>query len=153
MIPMRSSLLAALCALSVLAPNMVTASDESDVAATVRRWIRDFNLGDMNSFLAACAPSAAVVDGFPPYAWITCSDWMADYRENSKAIELTDGRLSVGKPIVSWVTGDRAYVIYPAKFSDQEKGKPVIYRGTWTITLQKTSGRWLFTGSASAWTH
>lgn len=31
-------------------------------------------------------------------------------------------------------------MIYPASFSCTESGKPVVYRGTWTVTLKKTSG-------------
>jgi hypothetical protein len=38
-------------------------------------------------------------------------------------------------------------MIYPASFSDTESGKPVVYMGTWTATLKKTSGHLVFTGS------
>src|SRR5882672_5985031 len=79
--------LAAACALCVLAAGPAAASDVSDVAATIQKWVADFNRGDMKSFLAACAPSVSVVDGFPPYAWPTCSDWMNAYRTNNKAIQ------------------------------------------------------------------
>jgi ketosteroid isomerase-like protein len=138
--------------LSVVAAGPAAASDTSDVAATVKKWVDDFNKGDMKTFLAACAPSASVVDGFPPYAWPTCTDWINAYHANNKVIRLTDGTLWIGKAIYTEVAGDHAYVIYPARFSDREKGKPVVYKGSWTMTLQKNSGRWVFTGSASAWT-
>jgi hypothetical protein len=39
----------------------------------------DFNKGDKRSFLASCASHTAVIDGFPPYAWDTCSGWIHDY--------------------------------------------------------------------------
>jgi hypothetical protein len=93
-----------------------------------------------------------VIDGFPAYAWTTCADWMNDYHANSKAIQLTDGRLWIGKPTHVEVTADHAYMIYPATFSDAENGKPVVYRGSWTMTLQEVSGHWAVTGSGSAWT-
>jgi hypothetical protein len=149
---LRSSFFVAALALPVFAAGPAAASDTSDVAATVKKWVRDFNKGDMQSFLAACASCVPVIDGFPPYAWTTCADWMNAYKSNSKAIELAGGKLWVGKPSYTEVTGDRAYVIYPATFSDTEKGKPVVYKGSWTMTLQKSSSRWVFTGSASAWT-
>jgi hypothetical protein len=38
-------------------------------------------------------------------------------------------------------------MIYPATFSHAESGKPVVYSGTWTMTLKKTSGHLVFTGS------
>ena len=75
-----------------------------------------------------------------------------DYHANSKAIQLTDGRLWSGKPTHVEVTADHAYMIYPATFFDAENGKPVVYRGAWTMTLQKASGHWAVTGSGSAWT-
>jgi hypothetical protein len=67
----RDLFLAAACALCVLAAVPAAASDASDIAATVKKWVSDFNKGDMKSFLAACAPNVSVVDGFPPYAWPT----------------------------------------------------------------------------------
>jgi ketosteroid isomerase-like protein len=147
----RDLALAAACALCALVTGTAAASDASDVAAVVSKWVDDFNKGDMRSFIAACAPAVSVIDGFPPYSWLNCADYMNDYRTNSKAIDLTDGRLWIGKPDYTDVTADHAYVIYPATFSDKEKGKPVVYKGAWTMTLQKRSGRWVFTGSSSAW--
>jgi ketosteroid isomerase-like protein len=147
----RDIALAAACALCVFSTGTAAASDASDVAAVVKQWVDDFNKGDMKSFIAACEPSVSVIDGFPPYSWLNCADYMNDYRTNSKAIELTEGRLWIGKPDYTEVTADHAYVIYPATFSDKEKGKPVLYKGAWTMTLRKTSGRWAFTGSSSAW--
>jgi hypothetical protein len=32
-----------------------------------------------------------------------------------------------------------------------QKGVEVVYKGNWTMTLQKTKNGWLFTGSASVW--
>ena len=148
---LRDLLLAAVFALCVPVAASAAGSDASDVAATVKKWVSDFNKGDMQQVIAACAPQTSVVDGFPPYAWPTCTDWINAYRENSKAIQLTGGRLSIGRASYTEFSGDRAYVIYPATFSDLEKGKRVVYQGTWTMTLQKTNARWLFTGSASAW--
>ena len=127
------------------------ASDKSDIAAVVKKWIGDFNKGDMKAFTAACAPNTAIVDAFPPYAWTSCASWMSDYDTNNKAIEGTDGKLWIGKPVYFEETGAHAYTNYPVKFSDRQKGKPVVYKGDWAITLQKISGAWLVTGSGSAW--
>jgi hypothetical protein len=142
---------AAVCALSVLGVGPAFASDASDVKAVIEKWVGDFNKGDLKSFVAACAPRASVVDGFPPYAWQTCADWINAYEANNKAIQAPDGTLSIGNPLYTEVTADRAYMIYPATFTDTQKGKPVVYKGSWTITLQKRRSGWVFTGSASAW--
>lgn len=138
--------------LFVLGAGCASASDASDVTAIIDKWVGDFNKDDMKTFLAACAPRAAVVDLIPPYAWSSCNDWMDAYHANNKIIRLTEGRLSIGKALTSDVIGSTAYVIYPATFSDKENGKPVTYKGTWTITLKKARGSWVITGSASAWT-
>jgi len=121
------------------------------VQATVDKWVGDFNRGDYKSFVDSCTKTAAIVDGFPPYAWPSCAEWIAAYDANNRAISATHGTLTIGKPIYSEISGDRAYIIYPATFSDVQKGKPVSYKGSWTMTLRKMLDGWTFTGSASAW--
>jgi hypothetical protein len=148
----RGLILSSACVLFFLAAGSASASDALDVAATIDKWVGDFNKNDMKPFLAACTPRAAVVDLFPPYAWQSCTDWINAYHANNKVIGLTEGRLWIGKVLISDVTGNTAYMIYPATFSDKENGKPVVYRGTWTITLKKVRASWVITGSASAWT-
>jgi hypothetical protein len=64
---------------------------------------------------------------------------------------LSSATLSIGKPVYTEVRGDNAYMVYPASFTDREKGKAVVYRGVWTMTLRKTSRGWFFTGSAADW--
>ncbi len=147
----RNLIWAAVCALSVLGAGPASASDVSDVNATIEKWVGDFNKGDFKSMVAACAPRASIVDGFPPYAWQTCANWIDDYEANNKVIQATGGTLTIGKPLYTEVTADRAYMIYPATFTDAQKGKPVVYKGSWTMTLQKRRAGWVFTGSASAW--
>lgn len=127
------------------------ASDETDAQAVVTAWVAEFNRGDLKAFVSRCAPHAAVIDGFPPYSWSGCADWMSAYVTNSKAIKLTDGQLSIGVPVSAFSDAGRVYLVYPATFSDKEDGKPVSYIGTWTITLEKTQNRWVGTGSGSNW--
>ena len=126
-------------------------ADAADVKALIGKWIADFNTGDFDSFVSACAPRTAVVDGFPPYAWLTCADWIGDYQANNAALQATHGTLEIGEPIYEEFNGNHAYLIYPATFSDTQQGKPVVYNGTWTITLETNGDGWSVTGSASAW--
>jgi hypothetical protein len=147
----RSLSMGAVIAFVFLGSSAASASDAEDVKAAIGKWVADFNRGDIGSFVAACAPRAAVVDGFPPYAWQSCKEWMADYESNNKALQATHGTLEIGKPIYEELTARNAYMIYPATFTDTQRGKQVIYKGTWTMTLQKTKRGWIFTGSASAW--
>ncbi len=67
--------------------------------ATIAKWIADLNKGDMRSIVAACASHTAIVDGFPPFAWQTCADWMNDYEANNKTIQGTPGILEIGQSI------------------------------------------------------
>lgn len=148
----RASTLAASTAVFLLTTVTALASDELEVKSLVEKWVADLNKGDLKSFVAACAPHAAVVDGFPPYAWQSCADWMKDYNTNNQAIHAPLGTVSIGTPIYKEFNGNRAYVIYPSTFTDTQNGKSVIYKGTWTMTLLKTKRGWAFSGSAAAWT-
>jgi ketosteroid isomerase-like protein len=136
---------------AALVASTAQASVETDAQAVVTEWVDAFNRGDLKAFAARCAPRAGVLDGFPPFAWTSCADWMSAYESNSKAIKLTDGRLSIGQPVSAFADGNRVYLVYPAKFSDKEDGKPIDYVGTWTITLEKIASRWEITGSGSNW--
>ena len=147
----RDLLLAGTCALSILWASPGFASNASDLQATVKKLVSDINKGNFNSVAAACAPHASIVDGFPPYAWQTCADWMKGYEANNKAIQATLGILSIGKPMYTEVRGDHAYSVYPVTFTDTQNGKPASYKGSMAVTLQKMPSGWVFTGIASAW--
>lgn len=127
------------------------ASDASDIQATVVKWVANINKGDFKAVAAECAAHASIVDGFPPYAWQTCPSWLSDYQANNKLIHAPLGTLSMGKPIYSELHGAHAYVIYPVTFADTQDGKQVVYKGTMTVVLQKSKGRWLISAQASAW--
>ena len=143
--------LAAAIVLAASVAGSASASDETDVKAFIAKWISDFNKDDIKAFTAGCAPQSPTIDGFPPYAWPSCEAWMAAYAVNSRRIQLVNGRLWVGDAVYADVARDHAYLVYPAVFTDQEKGVPVTYKGTWTITLQKLGGAWRITGTSSNW--
>lgn len=147
----RDLILAGTCVLFLLSASPAFASDASDLNVIVKKFVTDINKGDFRSVVAACAPRTSIVDGFPPYAWQTCADWMKGYESNNKAIQATLGSLSIGKPVYTEVRGNHAYLIYPVTFADTQKGKQVSYKGSMTVTLQKTPSGWVFTGAASAW--
>jgi hypothetical protein len=117
---------------------------ETDCMKRLRYTVGVFLLG-------SCAPHTAVIYGFPPYAWKTCSAWMHDYEANSKLIQANPGTLAIGKPIYSEVNGDRAYFVYPVTFTDRQKGKKVVYKGTWAMTLLRMQKSWVLAGSGSNW--
>lgn len=147
----RNLIVAGACALTVLWAGPAYASSASDVQTMVEKLVSEINKGDAKSVAAACAPQAAIVDGFPPYAWHTCLDWMNGYAANNKAIHATLGTLSIGKPTYTEVRGDHAYSVYPVTFTDTQNGKSFSYKGSMAVTLQKIARGWVFTGIASAW--
>jgi hypothetical protein len=149
----RNLILAAGCGAAILSASPGLASGTPDVNSIVKKLVVDINKGDFNAVAAACAPGgASIVDGFPPYAWQTCADWMKAYQANNEAIHATLGTLSFGKSLYTDVEKNYAYVIYPLTFTDAPNGKKVTYKGTMTVTLEKTQSGWVFTGVASAWT-
>ncbi|MEG3182188.1 hypothetical protein [Sphingomonas sp. LT1P40] len=145
------------CMLAVLAGAMfcstvpALASEASDLDAMVHKWAADMNVGNMKAFYDACAPRVAIVDGFPPYAWHTCQDWMRDYEANNRRIKAARGTLLIGSPLWIDVQGDRAVLNYSATFTHVQDGKTVTYKGMWAVSLVRTKRGWLITGSGSAW--
>jgi hypothetical protein len=145
------------CKLAVLAGALsfstgpARASEASDLDAKVHRWAEDMNAGNMKAFYEACAPKVAIVDGFPPYAWHTCQDWMRDYEANNRRIKAARGTLSIGNPLWTDIRGDRAVLNYSATFTDVQDGKTVVYKGMWAVALIRSKSGWLITGSGSAW--
>jgi hypothetical protein len=145
--------LAAAATAAPLAAMPVAASDKSDVLAVVKQLADSQNNNDMKAFVAACAPQAVVVDEFAPFVWqgaTACSDWWNANDANNKQIDSTDGILAYGKPVHLTVTGDHAYIVLPAKFTDTEKGKKVVEHAVWIVTLQKAAAGWSMTGSTWA---
>jgi ketosteroid isomerase-like protein len=124
--------------------------EKLEVLTAVKKWTADFNKGDTKAFLAACAPNAVIVDNFSPFVWqgaSACSDWQNANEANDKSLQSTGGVVTLGKTYEVLIAGDRAYAVFAAKFADSEKGKPVTQTSTWTLTLQKSAGAWLFTSS------
>lgn len=147
----RKSIGAAVAGVLLGFAGQTAAADVSALNAQVHRWTADMNAGHMTSFYAACAPQVAVVDGFPPYSWSTCQDWMRDYEANNRRIKAPRGTLLIGDPLWSDVHGNRALLTYAATFTDVQDGKAMTYRGMWAVSLVRTKRGWLFTGSGSAW--
>ena len=134
----------------VLVAASAAASDQTDVMATVHQFVDGFNKGDIASALATCASPASIIDEFPPYAWqgpAACSDWVKDYDANSKQEGITDGVVTLRKPWHVDVTGDRAYVVTPAKYTFKQKGKRITEPASiLTVALQKSAAGWRITG-------
>jgi hypothetical protein len=107
---------------------------------------------------AAFTADAVVLDDFAPYRWSgnrTGQDWYRDLlgagpkgRADFLAMQ---GRLSVGSPQFSRVTGSDAYLVLPATFAFNTDPKTrVLQKAAWVITEHRVDGKWLIAGHAWA---
>jgi len=136
-----------------LAVGLAGASDQTDVTATVNRFIDSMNKGDVKAAVTTCATPSAIIDEFPPYGWqgaTACADWATDFDTFNKKNGITDAVATLGKPRHLDITGDRAYAVIPATYTYKQKGKKVVESGsTLTAALRKIERwGWVFTGWA-----
>jgi hypothetical protein len=139
-------------AVAVLASGPVAASEKTDVMAVLHQWVDGFNKADMKSSVATCADQTSIIDDIPPHEWHGaggCSKWWDDFNAFTKANEITNGNVTLGKPRHIDITADRAYIVVPANFTYNMKGKPMKQSGSIvTIAMQKGASGWRMTGWA-----
>jgi ketosteroid isomerase-like protein len=128
------------------------APEKSAVLARIHRFTDAFNKGDTKTAAEACTAEAAILDEFPPYAWHgtgTCLQWMNDYDADARKNGVTGGHVTLGDPRHVEITGGRAYVVMPAEYTFQQKGRPMKESGaTLVIALTKSAGDWKITSWA-----
>ena len=147
---MSRALLVALALL--LAAGPAAASDQDDVMAAVKQFVRAINTGDRNELAAICADQTSIIDEFPPHEWHgpgACVQWMTDYETDAKKNGISDGVVTIGKPKHLDVTRDRAYVVIPSTYRYKHAGKTVKESGVlFTLALRKSEGAWHAVGWA-----
>ena len=137
-------------AIVMAASGSAAASEQSDVMAPIHQFVDGFNKGDVNSALAACSEETSIIDEFPPHEWHgagACAKWANDYVANANKDGITDGFVTLRKPLHVDVTGDRAYVVAPADYAFKQHGKPKKEtRATMAFSLHKDATGWRVTG-------
>jgi hypothetical protein len=135
---------------SFVTPPSAAATDKSDVLATVQQFVVSFNKGDVKTAAASCANETFIIDEFPPHEWHgvnACAKWMAAYDADAQKNGITGGVVTLDAPLHIDVTADRAYVVVPANYKFNQKGKQIQETGSMlTIALQKRDSKWLMTG-------
>jgi hypothetical protein len=114
--------------------------------ATINGAVAAFNKGDMHTWTAACAPSASIIDDFPPYAWggpAACAHWWNAFVAANKENGMSWGTLVLGTGWHVAATGNRAYAVFPASYTYRMKGKPAKDSGVFTLVLTKVPAGWL----------
>ena len=145
---MKSRLFAA--SIAVLATSLsaipAVASDKTDVMAVVNKAIADFNKGDAKAWAASCADQTSIIDNIAPYRWEgtgACSAWWNAYQAGAKTGGITEGAVKIAKVRHTEVTGDAAYVVLTANYSDMQKGKPTAENGSsFALVLTKSAAGW-----------
>lgn len=141
-----------LAALAFAAP--LGAAQNPGVMVPVNLFVDGFNRGDAKIAASACAPSASIIDDFPPHQWQganACANWFAAYNAMARKSGISDGVVTLGHPWHVDVTGDRAYVILPANFTFKQHGKAQNDNGSvFTVVLSKLPEGWRITGWAWA---
>ena len=128
-------------------------SEEAAVAATIQQYNDDFNKGDAKSATALCTEHAVIIDDFAPHLWqgaTTCQDWSDALAALEKKSGMSNDRVTLGKAWHVSVTGDRAYAVYPSRYSYKLNGKPMAENGVWTFAMQKGQSGWRIAGWAWA---
>lgn len=147
---MRGTILALAAA---LAATPSPAADDADVTAVVKQYNDAFNTADAKTLAALCAPQAIIIDDFAPHAWQganACAEWYAALLASDKAAGISSEFVMRGRAWHISVTGERAYAVYPTRYTYKLNGKPVAERGTWTFALRKLAGQWRIQGWAWA---
>jgi hypothetical protein len=144
---MRTSLAFVILA---LACSSAFADEKTDAIAPVYQFISDLNRNDMKGAAAAYAPTASIIDEFPPHHWqgpTAFADWGRDFGVDAQKHGDTDPFVALGKPARISVEGDRAYAVFPSTFSFKEHGKEIDETGsTMTFALQKFGNGWRIVG-------
>ena len=145
-----------LAAIIVAGPSVAQtapSTDEADVTAAVTQYIDSNNKNDAKAANAACAAQAVVIDSIAPYVWqgaSACRNWWNDVEAYDAKNGITDPTVTPDKRWMIDVSGDRAYVVVPVKYTYKQNGKLVTESAIWTFAEQKLPEGWRFTGLAWA---
>ncbi|HYX47301.1 MAG TPA: nuclear transport factor 2 family protein [Sphingomicrobium sp.] len=132
------------------APRLATSDDP---AAVVRRYVDAFNCGDAGGMAECFASRGSILDGMAPHLWVgqsAPSDWYRDVLIEGEHLGAGDYHATLGEPAHNNVTGDSAYLVFPASMTFSVKGQKIRQDGaTFTFALRKEAGGWRI--AAWAW--
>ena len=130
------------------------AAPRDTVLGAAQKFDDAFNNGDKAGVVGSCTDAAIIIDDFAPHVWQgpnACAVWWDAYAADAAANGIAGGIVKIGKPFKVTVAGDRGYVVFPAKYTYTQHGKPVVESGSnWTMALQKLGGAWKISGWAWA---
>jgi ketosteroid isomerase-like protein len=135
-------------AVALVASPAFAAPAQPEAMAPIRQFIEAMNKGDMTAAAAAHAPEAAIIDEVPPHVWRGFQPWITDLDADFKRNGMTNIHVDLGEPIRTEVGSDRGYVVAPAVFKFDQRGKPMTEKAQMTFALQKGADGWKISGWA-----
>jgi hypothetical protein len=131
----------------------VGAHAQATPEAAVRTFMDGFNSGDMAKAAAVNSSSGtSIIDEFAPYTWSgpkAFDEWGAGFDTASKALGITEPRVTLGILIVKNVSSEQAaYLIYAVVYTYKLKGVSMREPARLAVALRKESGAW----KIAAWT-
>ena len=127
------------------------ASEKSDVADAVNRYLANLDTDKIQTALAMCDAEVSILDEFPPHAWqgpTACADWWKGLLAYNEKSGITEANATLGKAWTVDVTGDRAYFVAPMTYTYKQDGKSVKESASFTVALKRTQAGWLITSWA-----
>ena len=127
-----------------------TATPESQVAATVKTLVDNFNKGDMKAVSAMMSPDGVnITDEIPPHSWSgpkAFDTWLQAFADYEKTNAVTDDAFTAGKPTRIVVSGDHAYAVQPVVYSFKKGGVAMQESSRMIYALQKGKSGWMIAG-------
>jgi hypothetical protein len=139
-------------ALFVAAPAMAQPADDAPLAP-IKAFVAALNAGSIPQAEAAMTPAPAITDEFAPFHWQgkgTVNAWMTSDDADAKAHNVTDGVVTIDKPLHLTLAADHGYAVVPMHYAYKEAGKPVTENALFTASLVKVKGKWLMSSWAYA---
>ena len=125
-----------------------------DPVAAVRQYLDGFNKGDAKLMAASFADTGSILDGMAPHLWqgpTAAQDWHRDVLIEGRQHGASDYFVTLGEPLHSNVTGDSAYLVFPATMTFKMDDKQITQSGAFfTVALRKLAEGWRI--AAWAWT-
>ena len=152
---MVSRAIAVAALLTSLALPVAASEPNAAVMATLNGVIAAADADNASQVNSYFAPSATVVDDFPPFSWTGAfagSRWWSASDTDAARHGITHVH-AVLQPATSFaVAGDVAYVVAPLAITYTVKGEAARTSGLWTLTLCQIAGSWKITSATWATT-
>ena len=139
---------------SAAAESPTTTAPSAAAMAAIRAYIDAINKGDPKAMTAVCADPMQILDGMSPHVWqgpTASEDWWRDVLAENERVGASGNHITLAEPPRhADITGDYAYIVLTATYSENRQGKQVTVPGLYTVVLRKVGPEWRLT--AWAWT-